>query len=50
MLMMPGVLTGLAIVALGQPIRPRFFFLSGAAAIFVGAGSAPRLRRLRRPA
>lgn len=39
LLMMPGVVTGLAVVAFGQPIRPRFFFfLSGAAAIFVGRG------------
>jgi len=39
LLMMPGVVIGLAVVALGLPIRPRFFFfLSGAAAIFVGRG------------
>ena len=39
LLLMPGVVTGAAMVALHQPIRPRFFFfLSGAAAIFVGRG------------
>jgi hypothetical protein len=35
----PAVVTGLAILAMGQPLRPRFFFfLSGAAAIFAGRG------------
>ena len=39
LLLVPAVVTGLAIVALGQPLRPRFFFfLSAAAAIFVGRG------------
>lgn len=38
-LTLPAVTTLLGIVALGQPIRPRFlFFLSGAAAMFVGRG------------
>jgi hypothetical protein len=35
----PGVVTGLALAALGHPLRPRFvFFLAGAAAIFAGRG------------
>lgn len=39
LLLMPAVVTAGAIVILGQPLRPRFFFfLSGAAAIFVGRG------------
>jgi hypothetical protein len=39
LLMSPAVVTGLALVALRQPIRPRFFFfLSAAAAVFVGRG------------
>lgn len=39
LLVMPAVVTAVAFLALGQPIRPRFFFfLSGAAAIFVGRG------------
>ncbi len=39
LLVAPAVVTGLTLVALGQPIRPRFFFfLSGAAAVFVGRG------------
>lgn len=39
LLVMPAVVTAGALLILGQPIRPRFFFfLSGAAAIFVGRG------------
>lgn len=39
LLLMPAVTTAAAIVILGQPLRPRFFFfLSGAAAVFVGRG------------
>jgi 4-amino-4-deoxy-L-arabinose transferase-like glycosyltransferase len=39
LLIAPAVVTGLAIGALGHPLRPRFFFfLSAAAAIFVGRG------------
>jgi uncharacterized membrane protein len=39
LLVAPALVTLLAIVALGQPLRPRFFFfLSGAGAIFVGRG------------
>jgi mannosyltransferase len=39
LLTMPAAVTGVAIVGLGQPLRPRFFFfLSGAAAMFVGRG------------
>ena len=39
LLVMPAVVTVAAIVALGQPMRPRFFFfLSGAAAVFAGRG------------
>jgi hypothetical protein len=39
LLIAPSVVTVMALVVMGQPIRPRFFFpLSGAAAVFVGAG------------
>ena len=39
LLVVPAVLTGMTIVALHQPLRPRFFFfLSGAAAMFIGRG------------
>ena len=39
LLVIPGVVTAATVVLLGQPLRPRFFFfLSGAAAIFVGRG------------
>jgi uncharacterized membrane protein len=39
LLMVPAVVTGATVVLLHQPLRPRFFFfLSGAAAIFVGRG------------
>lgn len=39
LLIMPAVVTVAGIVVLGQPLRPRFlFFLSGAAAVFVGRG------------
>jgi mannosyltransferase len=39
LLLMPAPVTAIALVALGQPLRPRFFFvLSGAAAILVGRG------------
>jgi uncharacterized membrane protein len=38
-LAMPAVVTGIALAGLSQPIRPRFFFfLSAAAAVFVGRG------------
>lgn len=41
LLVAPAVVTLAAIVVLGQPMRPRFFFfMSGAAAIFVGRGIA----------
>jgi mannosyltransferase len=47
LLTLPGVVTGVAIVALHQPLRPRFFFfLSGAAAIFVGRGIGAALDAL----
>jgi hypothetical protein len=39
LLVTPAVVTAAAIVMLGQPMRPRFFFfLSGAAAVFAGRG------------
>jgi 4-amino-4-deoxy-L-arabinose transferase-like glycosyltransferase len=39
LLVAPGVVTGLALAALGHPLRPRFvFFLAGGAAIFAGRG------------
>jgi hypothetical protein len=39
LLIAPGVVTAVGMVAAGQPIRPRFFFfLAGAAAIFMGRG------------
>lgn len=39
LLVVPAVVTGVAFLILGLPIRPRFFFfLSGPAAIFVGHG------------
>lgn len=39
LLVAPAVVTGATLVLLGQPLRPRFFFfLAGAAAIFVGRG------------
>ena len=39
LLVMPGLVTAAGLLILGQAIRPRFFFfLSGAAAIFVGRG------------
>ena len=39
LLVAPVIVTAVAIVALGQPLRPRFFFfIAGAAAIFVGGG------------
>lgn len=39
LLVMPAIVTAGALAVLGQPIRPRFFFyLSGAAALFVGRG------------
>ena len=39
LLLVPGVVTGLVVAALGQPFRPRFFFfLSGAAALLVSRG------------
>lgn len=39
LLVMPALVTGVTLVALGQPLRPRFvFFLSSAAALFVGRG------------
>jgi hypothetical protein len=47
LLVTPGIVTGLGMVATGQPIRPRFFFfLSGAAAIFVGRGLGALIDRL----
>ena len=39
LLVMPAVVTAVVVIGLQQPLRPRFFFfLSGAAAIFVGCG------------
>jgi 4-amino-4-deoxy-L-arabinose transferase-like glycosyltransferase len=39
LLVAPGVVTGVALAALGHPLRPRFvFFLAGAAAIVAGRG------------
>jgi uncharacterized membrane protein len=39
LLVLPAAVTAVTIIGLGQPLRPRFFFfLSGAAAIFVGRG------------
>jgi uncharacterized membrane protein len=39
LLLLPAVVTAVAILGLGQPLRPRFFFfLAGVAAIFVGHG------------
>jgi hypothetical protein len=39
LLIMPAVVSALSIAALGQPMRPRFFFfMAGAAAIFAGRG------------
>lgn len=39
LLVMPAIVTGATLVLVGQPLRPRFFFfLSAAAAIFVGRG------------
>jgi hypothetical protein len=39
LLVAPGVVTGLAVLASAEPLRPRFFFfLSGAAAIFAARG------------
>ncbi len=39
LLIAPAVVTGVALVALGHPIRPRFFFfLAGGGAIFAGRG------------
>jgi uncharacterized membrane protein len=39
LLVVPGIVTAAGLLLLGQAIRPRFFFfLSGAAAIFVGRG------------
>lgn len=39
LLVAPALTTLVVLIALGQPVRPRFFFfLSGAAAIFVGKG------------
>ncbi len=39
LLAMPAVVAGVALVVLGQPIRPRFFFfIAGAAAILAGRG------------
>jgi len=51
LLVMPAVVTLVAIVALGQPLRPRFFFfLSGAGAIFVGRGIGLAVAALAPPA
>jgi hypothetical protein len=47
LLLMPGVVTALGMIATGQPIRPRFFFfLSGAAAVFTGRGIGALVERL----
>jgi hypothetical protein len=47
LLIVPGIVTAVTIVALGQPLRPRFFFfLSGAAAIFVGRGIGAAIEAL----
>ena len=49
LLVMPAVVTAAAIVLLGQPFRPRFFFfLSGATAIFVGRGIGAVVGRISR--
>ena len=49
LLIVPGVVTAVAMVATGQPIRPRFFFfLAGGAAIFMGRGLGALVERLGR--
>jgi len=50
LLLMPGVVTGLGMIATRQPIRPRFFFfLAGAAAICMGRGIGVLVERRRAP-
>jgi mannosyltransferase len=50
LLVVPALVAGLALVVLGQPIRPRFFFfVAGAAAIFAGRGVGAVADRLARP-
>jgi hypothetical protein len=47
LLLAPTVVTAAAIVGLGQPLRPRFFFfLSGVAALFLGRGIGVIAERL----
>lgn len=47
LLAMPAVVTGAALVAVGQPLRPRFFFfLSATAAVFVGRGIGAMVERV----
>jgi uncharacterized membrane protein len=50
LLVVPAVVAGVALVVLGQPIRPRFFFfLAGAVAIFAGRGLGALADRFGRP-
>ena len=50
LLLMPGVVTGLGMIATRQPIRPRFFFfLAGSAAICMGRGIGVLVERRRAP-
>ena len=47
---MPAAVAGVALVVLGQPIRPRFFFfIAGAAAILAGRGLGVLADRFARP-
>ncbi len=50
LLLMPGVVTALGMIATRQPIRPRFFFfLAGSAAICMGRGIGAIIERRRAP-
>jgi 4-amino-4-deoxy-L-arabinose transferase-like glycosyltransferase len=50
LLVVPALVAGAALVVLGQPIRPRFFFfLAGAVGIFAGRGVGAVADRLARP-
>ncbi len=50
LLVVPALVAGVALVVLGQPIRPRFFFfVAGAAAIFAGRGVGALAERFARP-
>lgn len=50
LLVMPAIVAATVIVALGQPMRPRFFFfVAGAVAIFAGCGVGVLAGRLARP-